>query len=172
MHQNHPALWGGGIFLKIFWGHFPSYAIIELDNFRHHLKSSFYYVSENVFLCEQFIRPQREKWPFTSVKKPGLLAGGNALTISAVSEMRRKKSKRGFLWSAQRNASKNEKLFNLKRNASKNNFETFCVFLREMRQKNWTVLMGYFWGGQKWPQPANKKSKTDIYGVKEYFSLW
>ena len=23
--------------------------------------------------------------------------------------------------------------------------------------------MGYFRGGQKWPQPANKKSKTDIY---------
>ena len=23
--------------------------------------------------------------------------------------------------------------------------------------------MGYFRGGQKWPQPANKKLKTDIY---------
>ena len=150
MHQNHPALWGGGIFLKIFWGHFPSYAIIELDNFRHHLKSSFYYVSENVFLGEQFIRPQREKWPFTSVKKPGLLAGGNALTISAVSEMRRKKSKRGFLWSAQRNASKNEKLFNLKRNASKNIFEIFCVFFeRNASTKIETVFDGLFLGGSK-----------------------
>ena len=27
--------------------------------------------------------------------------------------------------------------------------------------------MGCFRGGQKWPQPANKKSKTDIYGAFE-----
>ena len=29
--------------------------------------------------------------------------------------------------------------------------------------------MGYFWGGQKWPQPANKKSKTDIYAISDAF---
>ena len=62
-------------------------------------------------------------------------AGEMCFTISTVSEMRRKKSKRGFLWSAQRNASKTGKLFNLKRNASKNNIEIFCDFLREMRAK-------------------------------------
>ena len=45
--------------------------------------------------------------------------GEMRLTISTVSEISRKKSKRGFLWNAQRNASETGKLFNFTRNASK-----------------------------------------------------
>ena len=34
---------------------------------------------------------------------------------------------------------------------------------RNASKKLEIFFMGYFRGGQKWPQPANKKSKTDIY---------
>ena len=101
-------------------------------------------------------------------KKPGLPAWGNALTISTVSEMRRKKSKRGFLWSAQRNASKTGKLFNLKRNASKNNFETFCVFVREMRQKKLNRFWWAIFGGVKNGRNLLTKNRKLTYMQKNF----
>ena len=46
----------------------------------------------------------------------------------------------------------------------------FAFFSREMRQQKLKpFLMGCFWGGQKWPQPANKKLKTNMY-KKVYIS--
>ena len=59
-----------------------------------------------------------------------------------------------------------EKKKKIGRNASKNKNCEKCV-------KKWKFFfMGCFRGGQKWPQPANKKSKTDICeGIKKYRTL-